>query len=306
MKKLPTLHILNGDASVAAFEKADLPGQVLVWREVLSEGPVTATLPEHEFWQQRQAYITSAYSEPANAYQEKVLDTVERLKTTGSAFFEIILWFDTDLMCQVNLLYLLQLVGTPKAGVVSVCTPAPGENVGLLPPDKLQKLMEERQVLQAEELKQARALWQLYTSPDPLELQAYLHQTTLALPYMRQALQLHLRRFPDCADGLSEHERALLHFVQAGAKTIEELMQQFWQHDPGYGFGDSQLHQLLDRLQPDLIQTTNPLKLSFFGDRVLQGRAMYKPKPHWLAAVKVNSKYGFCFNSETNSLQKKH
>ena len=106
MKKLPTLHILNGDATLPAFTAAKLPGQVLVWREILSQGPAIAGIPEETFWLKRQAYINSTYGETAASYKQKVLDEILRLEAAG-AFFEVVLWFDSDMMCQVNLFYLL-------------------------------------------------------------------------------------------------------------------------------------------------------------------------------------------------------
>ncbi|WP_460879547.1 DUF1835 domain-containing protein [Pontibacter rugosus] len=142
MKKLPTLHILNGDASAPAFESTNLAGQVLIWREILSEGPVPVTLPAPAFWQARQSYITTTFGESAPKYKEKVLDVVEKLNETSSSFFEIVLWFDADLMCQVNLLYLLQHLSQNRAGIISVCTPAPGSQIALLKPDELAQLME--------------------------------------------------------------------------------------------------------------------------------------------------------------------
>lgn len=303
MKKLPTLHILNGDASLPAFEAAKIPGQILVWREVLSEGPVFATLPEHEFWQKRQEFITETYGEPPANYRQKVQDEVEKLEGAG-AFFEVVLWFDADLMCQVNLLYLLQHLQQRKPPVVSVCTPEAEQQVALLEPEAMQQLMESRRQLSEEELEQAKHLWQLYASPNPLELQLYLQQLPVPTPQLEQALRLHLHRFPSCTDGLSQPERLLLQLINQGATTLPELLQQFGKQAPGYGFGDLQLQQLLFRLQPDLVQAREPLSLSFFGERVLESYATFTPKAHWLGGVEVKGHCPYCFDSEKNMLLK--
>lgn len=302
MKKLPTLHVLNGDASVPAFTKANLPGQILVWREVLSEGPVHATLPENEFWQKRQEYITQLANEPTDAYHAKVLEEVEKLEQSH-LFFEVILWFDADLMCQVNLLFLLSRLQQCKPNLVSVCTPAPGENIGLLNAAQFQGLMENRQQLTDDQLLVAREMWELYASPQPLKLQLYIQQVSAPLLHLEAAMQLHFSRFPGCADGLSQPERALLYLIQEGAASMDALMKQFWAALPGYGFGDLQLKQLLSRLQPDLAQTTEPLKLSFFGERVLQGYANYKPKPHWLGGTEINGNTRFCYDQDSRKLR---
>lgn len=170
-------------------------------------------------------------------------------------------------------------------------------------PGELQQLLEERRPLSEEQLQQVKELWDLYAGPHPLKLQLYLQQMPLPLPHMEAALRLHLNRFPNCADGLSQPERALLQFIQEGAKSIEDVMRKFWQQDPGYGYGDVQLKHLLARLQPDLAQTTEPLKLSFFGERVLEGYASFTPKLHWLGGAEVNGSSNFCFDSDRERLR---
>ncbi|WP_299754766.1 DUF1835 domain-containing protein [uncultured Pontibacter sp.] len=303
MKKLATLHIINGDASLPAFAAANLPGQVLVWREVLSEGPVFYTLPEPEFWQKRQEFITDAYCEPSNKYKEKVLDEVQKLEGI-EAFFEVVLWFDADLMCQINLLYLLQRLQRNKPSLLTVCTPGKGQNIGNMQPQELQNLFDERQQLGEEELQQAASLWQLYASPHPLDLQLHLQQIAIVFPHLEHALQLHLLRFPSCTYGLSQPEQMLLQIIQSGASSIKEVMQQFWQQDPGYGFADVQLQQILACLQPDLVKSKEPLSLSFFGERVLEGFAAFTPKKRWLGGMEINGSCPYCFDTEKNSLRK--
>ncbi|TPE46330.1 DUF1835 domain-containing protein [Pontibacter mangrovi] len=303
MKILPTLHILNGDASLPAFTAAKLPGQVLVWREVLSEGPVSSLLPQYEFWQRRQAFITAAYGESAEGYREKVLDELQKLEGLD-AFFEVVLWFDADLMCQVNQLYVLQRLQKKKPKMVSICTPPPGKNIALMSPDGLFALMEQRQQVPEEELRQAASLWQAYASPDPMALELLMQDFDVALPHLLRALRLHLRRFPDCADGLSQPERALLQLIQEGCTSVSGLIKEFNQQDPGYGFGDAQLQHILARLQPDLVQAKEPLVLSFFGERVLDGIASFTPKKRWVGGVEINGSCPFCYDKTQNRLRK--
>ena len=301
MKKLPSLHILNGDASLKAFEKADFPGQVLIWREVLSEGPAPGMLPEHEFWQKRQHYICGTYHESTENYQQKVLKELGKLDN-AHAFFEVILWFDADLMCQVNLLYLLQKLSKAKPSVVSVCTPEAGKNVGYLSAEELHRLFENRQMQTEEQLKQASQLWQLYAAPDPMQLQNYLLQHELLLPNMGEALNLHLKRFPDCTSGLSRPETILLELIEAGANTVQLLMQRFWEKQPGYGFGDLQLQRILERLQPDLVSEAPTLQLTKPAQQILRGNAAFTPVQKWLGGVQVKPETTWCYSKKKEQL----
>lgn len=303
MKKLPTLHILNGDASLPAFKAARLPGQVLVWREILSEGPAIASLPEHTFWQKRQRYMAETYGETAEAYQEKVLDELPKLNAAG-IFFEVVLWFDADLMCQVNLLYLLHRMYQLQPTAVYVCTPPLPQNISLLNPEDLQQLFETRQTQTSSQLKQAHELWQLYAGPDPIRLQLWVQQHITLQHHLRQAMALHLSRFPNCGNGLGQPETVLLKLIQEGAKTTAQLMQQFWQHYPGYGFGDWQIMHLLTRLQPELVHVTEHLAISSLGLQVLQENAVYKLKAGWLGGLKINDAINsLCYNPILQQLQ---
>lgn len=285
-----------------AFAEASIPGNTLVWREVLSEGPAVNTIPEKEFWEKRQEFVTNAYPGASEEdYRQKVLEELSKLEGL-SAFFEVVLWFDADLMCQLNLLYLLHRLQQNPPSMISVCTPAPETNIAHLSPSKLDELFQKRQQQSAEQLNQAHDLWELYAGPDPLRLQLYLEQFKIILPHMEAALKLHVLRFPDCQTGLSYPEQALLELVNEGANTKELLLQEFWHQLPEYGFGDAQILYLLNRLQPDLIQETAHLRLSFFGDRVLEGIGAFMPKPHWLGGVKVDAHTAWCYNKSTKRL----
>ncbi|QCR21492.1 DUF1835 domain-containing protein [Pontibacter sp. SGAir0037] len=299
MKKLPSLHILNGDASIPAFEAAKLPGQVLVWREVLSEGPVGPHASEKEFWQKRQAFITAAFAESAEGYRHKVLDELPKLQEAPT-FFEVVLWFDADLMCQVNLLYLLQRLSRQHIPRICLCTPAPGKNIGLLDAEEVQALFQERLLVTEALLAQARELWELYAGSNPLQLQDYLKQQQL-LPRMAEALTLHLTRFPVCETGISLPHQYLLQAVQQGTTTLQALLQHFSEHYPGYGFGDYQLKSLLQELQPELVTQHEPYQLTQAGQQVIAGQKKYT---RWLqqhagfGGVSHASAMPYCYKQE--------
>ncbi|MFD2515425.1 DUF1835 domain-containing protein [Pontibacter locisalis] len=301
MKQLPTIHILNGDASLPALQAAAFPGQLLVWREILSEGPALATLPEEEFWEQRQEFITSSYKETKENYRRKVLDELPKLQETG-AFFEVILWFDRDLMCQVNLLYLLHRLHEIKPDIVSLCMPRDGKSISELTHEQVQQLYRDRVQQSKAQLKQASELWQLYGGPDPLNLQLYLAQREIFIPSVHKALKLLFHRFPYCQTGLSQPESIILELISDGADSTDVLIEQFQKQNPEYGFGDLQILHILHRLQPDLVQGREALHLSFFGERVMQGLASFTPKARWLGGTKIEPSSYHCFNSETGEL----
>lgn len=300
MKKLPTLHILNGDASLDAFRNTEIQGQVLIWREILSEGPAVSALPENEFWQMRQQYITTTYKEPTEAYKVKVLNEVRKLDQV-KAFFEVVLWFDAEMMCQVNLMYLLHKLNQQKPALVSICTPDNLQNIGLLPKDKLQELFTNRTVTQEEELQQATTLWHLYAGPDPSALQEYLSKKEIKLPYLEQALKLHLARFPSCTNGLSKPQQVLLQLMKTESLSLNQLMTKFWQEHPAFGLGDWQLQMLLQTMQPVLVTEQEPLELTAHGLEVLKQNALFKQwveQEQWLGGVKLRWDTHWCYDNQ--------
>ena len=49
------LHILNGDSTAYSFKDTGLDGDILVWREVLSQGPLQEDISSAAFWEARSA-----------------------------------------------------------------------------------------------------------------------------------------------------------------------------------------------------------------------------------------------------------
>src|ERR1700733_12383061 len=95
------LHILNGDSTAISFEETGLDGDILVWREVFSEGPVEEDVTSASFWRNRSEWICKGVNETPENYQHNVLDQLAKLE---GSYDEINLWFEFDLHCQANLL----------------------------------------------------------------------------------------------------------------------------------------------------------------------------------------------------------
>ena len=73
------LHILNGDSTAQSFEDTGLEGDILVWREVLSEGPLEENITSGSFWRNRQEWIEEGFKETPANYQQNVLDQLVML-----------------------------------------------------------------------------------------------------------------------------------------------------------------------------------------------------------------------------------
>src|ERR1700749_4326832 len=95
------LHILNGDSTLQSFEQTGLEGDIMVWREVLSEGPLEENIASGSFWKNRSEWISKGSGETPDKYDEKVIKELSKL---SDPYQEFNLCFEFDLHCQINML----------------------------------------------------------------------------------------------------------------------------------------------------------------------------------------------------------
>ena len=68
------------------------------------------------------------------------------------------------------------------------------------------------------------------------------------MPFLGQALRLHLERFPSVRNGLGRIENKALELISTGTIKLKQLFPRFWETESAYGLGDSQLWDSLKRL----------------------------------------------------------
>ena len=107
-KSAKRLHVLNGDATQPEFYKSHIDGDVVIWREVLVEGPVAADIRSTSFWNNRGMFLEAAYGGDPT-YAEVFLSQLQLLDNLND-IEEVVLWFEFDLFCQINMLGCLNYV----------------------------------------------------------------------------------------------------------------------------------------------------------------------------------------------------
>ncbi|GGH10899.1 DUF1835 domain-containing protein [Mucilaginibacter phyllosphaerae] len=252
------LHVLNGDATLNGFEQTSLDGDILVWREVLSEGPVSVNIEGGEFWKNRTSWIINTFDETSEGYQTKVIEPLAKL---NEPYEEINLWFEFDLHCQVNLLGIMMLLSqqTNLSGpAVYLICPAeyPGvedfRGMGELDGGQLEDLYDNTRVqLSDYDFELATEAWSLYINGDASRLQGWLNsvQFWANMQCLKPALQAHLKRLQTDQQGLNYIQQTLLDIYNRGIKTRPEIYRAFWQANKIYGMGDSELNIYLNELQ---------------------------------------------------------
>jgi hypothetical protein len=239
------LHIVNGDATVARLAPAALPGEILVWRDVLVEGPVEDPLAVDAFAARRAPWLARRLGIAADRYAESARAQADGL-AQAAAHGEIMLWFEQDLFCVVNLGYLAAwLHRTRCAGRVSLVFPA--EPLGTTDSTTLAALFAARQPFTDDAIAHAAAWWEAFASPDPRAFDAGVRGP---LPFLDAAAQLHRARFPSTRTGLGVVETAALAALEDTPRAFAEVFRAATQDERmrGHGMSDLQLAAYLRAL----------------------------------------------------------
>jgi hypothetical protein len=252
------LHILNGDDTAKSFNDTGLDGDVMVWREVLSEGPLEENISSGSFWRNRSQWISETFKDEPDNYQHKVLDQLAKL---DEAYEEINLWFEFDLHCQANLLgimtYLKQRADLSSPSIFLIC-PAdyPGKEnfrgMGELNGEELEYLYDNIRIqLSGFDFILAAEAWAIYIGRDAEKLQDYLTKTDFwgSLHLLKPALEAQLQRLQVNADGLNYIEQRLLDIYNYGYQTKPEIYRAFWESEKTYGMGDMEIDIYLSKLK---------------------------------------------------------
>ena len=175
------LHLLNGDATASVFPPS-LPGERAVWRDILVEGPPVDDGAARARW------LAPRLGIAVEDYERTWRDG-QALLARAAACDEIVLWFEQDLFCAVNLWFVLSRL--PPAAVVSLVFPPLDDafaGLGTLSPDDFAPLFADRRRLDPAGRADAVALWSAYADSDPTGLT----RLDPRLPFGREAALLHL------------------------------------------------------------------------------------------------------------------
>lgn len=277
------LHILNGDATYDLFRKTALAGDTLVWREILCEGPTVVEVGSDAYWKVRGDYLISHFPEGAKAHLAQFQK--ELSATDLRSYDEVVLWFEHDLFCQINLLAVLNWLKESQA-IKQQCSWVRVDQLkdyreltglGEINPADYPALLESRQQFEPHERLLFAELWELYCSSNQHELVAKSNLLDKArFPYLSAALEKHGQRFPSTENGLSELEEALLQTIASNSLSERQLVGKMLSYDRLYGFGDLQYFNLLRGLQTLFYDQEDKLVLNSKGQDLLNGRAKYQ------------------------------
>lgn len=249
------LHIVNGDHVGEKLKQGNIQGEVLVWREIYTVGPVYRDMKGKQERQERAGYLERALGISAADYIRSC-ETQEQAIGQLGAYDEVVLWFEHDLFDQTILWYLLhefakQPSRQPVLNLLSIGEyPGiePFRGLGQLSAGQLGAMSGTWSRIGREELELGSALWEAYVSSEVEEHGKVLQRDTSALPFARGAWETHLARLPSVHNGLGIIEQAVLELAGKGMVRPSDLFREIGGRYNGLGMGDLEFAHYLNRL----------------------------------------------------------
>ena len=310
--EIKTLHITNGDSLTDKLKESNIiNGDFLVWREMLCEGPTCVKIETEEAITKRKKFLKKYYRISHTDYTQKFVAELSKLDTLEK-YSEIILWFEYDLFCHVNMIAAISLLlrkGIKEAPIYLVCS-GRVENekkcLGLceLSDKQLKTHFQNKKLLQIDDLELASHIWTLYCESNPKKIAGQIKKQS-SFDYLSICLRAHLQRFPNMLTGLNSLEHNILQMVDTyKIKNIKQLMGYALEYQGFYGYGDMQMKRVLARLFQFFDQTKEQLLLSQRGKlALLEKKNFYNTQvlDWYYGGVK---KYDYLYNNDTHNLLK--
>lgn len=277
------LHVLNGDATLVPFRDSGLSGDIVIDRMMMSEGKTTYTADMDAFFTARADHAQNSYGIDRQTYLTQVVQEFARVQDAAH-YDEVVLWFEFDLFCQVNLLFTLFYMQQFKLPAkISLVSPDSHPNtpnfkgLGMLSAAHFPALFEQRLTLQSSDLQTANQIWAAYCSSTPLTLETFAGQPAGQLYHIGKALQAHLQRLPAIENGLNRIENFFLNLLAMADYRWYDLYSQFWNQLTVYGFGDFQLDVYMrGMISTGVIEEDGQLlSITSLGKEILNGEENY-------------------------------
>src|SRR5881409_492438 len=109
------LHIHNGESSAGTLKRSPVPGEIFSFQDALITGPTPARLTGEEWRHIRARHLSESYGVDLDECERRLLNQEQTL-ASFSDHDEVVLWFEHDLFCQVNLIYLLDWFAARELG----------------------------------------------------------------------------------------------------------------------------------------------------------------------------------------------
>ncbi|WP_406683698.1 DUF1835 domain-containing protein [Seonamhaeicola sp. MEBiC1930] len=302
------LHITNGDVLTNYLNDSGYQGSILTWHEMLCEGPTKVDITSEEFFNVRADFFDKTYNVDLDidAFKNEIskLDSVKNVS-------EIVLWFEYDLFCHINLVAVISLIKQKKIKlpISLVCSGRVSGSKNLkglseLSSEQLTHHYKNRIKLNYEDIELAETIWQIYNGKDHNLFKPFIIKSS-SFDYLSNCLKAHLKRFPDSKSGLSTIESNILEIIDKNPiKSKHHLLGYALNYQGFYGFGDMQLNRIINQLSFFYTQTETEIKLNRKGYEALLRQYNFSSEINDKSTFGGVKKLDFQFSKQENKLVK--
>ncbi|RAJ16164.1 DUF1835 domain-containing protein [Olleya aquimaris] len=268
------LHITNGSSLTNYLNSLHIEGDKLTWHDMLCEGPTIKEMDNPKFFKIRKKFLEKAYDVEYDV--DTIKNEFNKLNDVTS-YSEIVLWFEYDLFCHINLVAAISLIkqkgiNLPLYLVCSGRVEGEKELKGLpqLTEAQLRQHYQDKVKLNIDDIATAQKAWRIYCESDHNLFKELITRPS-SFKYLSNCLKAHLRRFPDTRSGLNTLEYNTLKLIKEhDVKSRHHLLGYCLHYQGYYGFGDLQLQRMIDRLELFYNETEDTLTLNRNGYLALE------------------------------------
>lgn len=303
-----SLHITNGSSLTEYLEELNIKGKKITWHEMLCEGSTTEIIDSEVFYKTRNEFLNTYYNVDV---ETSIFRNAVKTLNSIRIYEDIVLWFEYDLFCHINLMAVISLLRQKKIDlpIYLVCSGRIKGQKGLkglaeLDADQLINHYKNRKALTLKDLLLAETLWRIYCGENHNQFKEYITKPSSFI-YLGNCLKAHLKRFPNSRSGLCTLEHNILDIIYKNRVNSKHHLLGYILNYQGYfGYGDLQIERMIDKLDLFFSTENNQLKLNRKGHEALLGHHNFSSE------INNDLDYGgvkrlqFQFNSKENKLIK--
>ena len=288
------LHITSGDIAGGMLENSGLAGEILVWHDILYDGPRNPGWPHEETLYNRARFLQQVTD--GGLKSENILKTLRhqysKLESAG-AYDDVVLWFDACLFDQSMLAHILAcMIEKELSHGELLCVSefpdiTPFHGLGQLTPEQLVSLYNDRRPVTDQQFQFAPQVDKAFAT----QRLSMLIELSLApdcpLPWIPAAITRWLQERPDPKTGLGRLESLAFSAILNGCESPEEIFVSVAAADtPPQYWGDTTLWAKINGLaerQPPLVKIHGP------GNRLPQWKSEVPLREYKIKALVNNS-----------------
>lgn len=258
------LHILNGDSTKHVFEQATIKGEIVVWREVFSEGRVKDPINSEALWAFREKELHRLYKVESEEYKQK---TIKEIRKINSAYSEINLWFEYDFYCQINMISLISYLhhhieDLEAKSIHLICV---GDEfikdrracLTDYSATEYMRLYEAKNLLYPKDFIYCIALYEAFISDNPNNFYQILKETE-SFQFFKLLKLAYQDLFKENTNSFSLFDQILINSFSMKHENLNNLIRDILLKTERYGFGDLQIMTKIKSLENNILSIEPP------------------------------------------------